>query len=296
MVPLAHTPQGVALLGTHHRPFMSATVSANMTRAELRLRVAERAKFVTQSAQGTVTPSVTQPAADKLDRALADGIRLFMREHAWRFAMQWITLAVGAAGTLGSQVIGSASRYRLPAGVQVVPHPPVFYARAGARSRRLMMEPMGTLIQRELQNLSVGQPCAVAFEYRSLWTDAPGMEPGIEMRLWPAPSEPASVVLQATLSPRLPVDDAQVGGWPAVHDLTIVDAAVVCLFESDRTPDSPHALGARAYYAAKLAKSIERDLMDHQQAVRGSVETSELDAGSPRSSVLNVDGSVLIGN
>jgi hypothetical protein len=134
----------------------------------------------------------------------------------------------------------------------------------------------------------------VAFEYRSLWTDAPGTEPGIEMRLWPAPSEPASVVFQATLSPRLPVDDAQVGGWPAVHDLTIVDAAVVCLFESDRTPDSPHAIGARAYYAAKLAQSVQRDLMDHQQAVRGSVETSELDLGWSRSSVLNVDGSPLL--
>jgi hypothetical protein len=272
------------------------TASANMTRAELRLRVAERAKFVMQSASGTVAAAATQPAADKLDRALADGIRLFMREHAWRFAMQWVALPVGTAGTVGSQVLGSATRYRLPQGVQVIPHPPVWYARAGQRSRRLMMEPMGTLIQREIQNLAAASPCAVAFEYRSLWTDAPGMEPGIEMRIWPAPEGPASVVLQATLSPRLPTDDNQVGGWPAIHDLTIVDAAVVCLFESDRTPDSAHAMGARAYYAAKLAKSIERDLEDHQQAVRGHLENSDLDPEWPRSRVLNLDGSVLIGS
>jgi hypothetical protein len=272
------------------------TASANMTKAELRLRVAERAKFVTQAVDGKVASAATEPARDKLDRALADGIRTFMREHSWRFAMQWITLAVGAAGTVGSQVVGSASRYRLPAGVQVVPHPPVFYAREGERSRKLMMEPMGTLMQREIQNTRATSPCAVAFEYRSLWTDAPGMEPGIEMRIWPAPEGPASVVLQTTLSPRLPTDDNQVGGWPAIHDLTIVDAAVVCLFESDRTPDSAHAMGARGYYAAKLAKSIERDLEDHQQAVRGQIETEDLAPDAPRSRVLNIDGTVLIGN
>lgn len=259
-----------------------------MTFADLKLRVAQRADLLEQDpATGAETPSTQAPDAAKLANAVADGVRKFLRAHPWSFLTQTCVLTMSAAGTGPLNIAQDPARYLLPAWVESLPKGKCMWRgptdEPGAEIALRHIDQVATRLYQD--NRTTGYPQFAGAEWGTL--NSPGVsEPGrFEFMVYPKPDQDYLVRLRLKLGPVPFVADHQVGRWPPVHDLTVVDFAVVELFKHDRDASDPgqaRLIGKAEQNAAdSLAASIERDTEDFMPQDLGTLR-EETDWGNGR--------------
>lgn len=248
-----------------------------ITYAELKKRVASRAMLIQQNATtGKVESLASEPAATRIEEAIADGVREFFRAHSWSWLIQSTTLTLNPDGTGPLNLDSDPARYLLPDFVESLPKGKVLFRSPDASwGGQVKMRHIDDVANRLYRDPSAsGQPVCAAAEYNS--SLAPGISTNgrFEFIVCPKPDLAYPLRLRVKLGPVPFVADHQVGQWPSVHDLTVVAFCVRELFEHDRDPEDQ--MQARAYVAADakvastLATSIERDDEDFRPQELGS--------------------------
>lgn len=246
--------------------------SPSMTLAEMKLEVAARAQLLSPSYQALAT----EPAASQISRAVANGVREFLRAHRWSFLTAHCEFSMDVDGTGPINIAGDSRRYLLPAYVESLPGANVMWkgpsdTRPGARVRQHAFD---EVVQYTfMAPIDKGVPVMCGAEYNPTLRGGMQQNGGIEMRFWPRPFEAYRIGFRARLGYVPFSDDNQVGQWPAVHDLTAVAYMVRELFNSDRDPGDKQqaAVIATANQAAleALATSITRDDEDYRPQEMG---------------------------
>lgn len=247
-------------------------VGDSMTLSEIRQRVAEGADFIRRdAATGKSVPITTQPAADRLDRAIRDGIAEFSRSNSWAFLDAVLQVSVNSTGTAPLSIDGDPSRLLLPPEVRSVPHPTMAWKAsdgsyvAGHAGIRSFSEIVGFQFA---DSYSLGPP--VMFAVQGGISQNVGMfrPHRFEMRIWPKPDREYDLAFACRLALRPPNLDDEIGPWPSVHDLTIVAFAVREAIRADGMAGNAEAMAkAEARVSESLAISIQRDNEDHRSAV-----------------------------
>lgn len=262
--------------------------TASMTRKQLVKQVALRALLIEQE-NGVKVARTDEPAATQLLEALDIGAREFMRAHDWSFLTETVTLTLGTADALTPQNINNdPRRYRLPAYVESLPKERCDFM--GPDSTQgggpVAIRPFDFVAGMAFRDpTAVGHPVCVAAEFRSSLGRGLGENGGMELRVWPKPDQAYTLEFRARVGYVALVDDNQVGQWPAVHDLTVIDYAVAALFDMDKDKGDPEQgrayTAAVAKAAASLALSIERDNEDYRpQELGGAFEADAMPAAN----------------
>lgn len=252
--------------------------TTSMTYAELKQRVAARAALIEQDADtGREVADTTQPAQGRLEEAVADGIREFMRANSWSFSTFPCSVVMSTDGTGAMNLAGDANRYRLPDYVQSLPRPRCIWRSAdntmGGRVKIRPIDDVAEMIARD--PLATGIPEYIGVEFNPMLSPEMTRPGGFELMVFPKPDQAHTLRFRAKLGTVPFVDENQVGRWPAVHDLTIVAFAVHELFKRDRDADDPGQ--SRTIAKAEkdrneaLAVSIERDNEDFRPQELGSM-------------------------
>lgn len=241
-----------------------------MTYADLKQRVAERAVLIKHDATLGITPLTSQPAAGKIDRAIVDGCREFVRAHNWAWLRARCEVTMDPAGTGPININSDPTRYLLPLYVESLPDAGIMWKgpddRPGGSVRSTHMDDVAELAY--IDPSSTGSPCKVAAEYSPFLGGGLQSSGGIEMRVWPKPDRAYTIGFRARLGFVPFISDHQVGQWPPVHDLTVVAYSVLELFKADRDAgDKAQAMNiqkAEMIASDSLAKSITRDNEDYR--------------------------------
>lgn len=266
----------------------------NMTYAQLKLRVAERAELIEQDATtGKLVARSAEPDADRIARAIEDGVRTFHAAADWVWAQQIIEVSIDETGTIAGAIDGDASRYALPSFVESVAVADAWFTDGQYGG------PVDILSFSELTRMSycypteTGEPRYIGAQFGHALNAGLAGSGGMELRVFPKPNRSYRVAFDARLGPVPFIDDMQTGTWPAVHDLTVAAAAVHELFKADRGAGDPAVIRAAAEFAAELQKSIDRDLKDFLPPTTGGMR--EAIGGARRVRLTNVpDGTVII--
>lgn len=271
-----------------------------MNKADLRLRVAERAVLIEQDAAGKIIARTGEPDADRLDRALHDGIAEFMRSYDWSFTdSQLIELTLSPDGTSPLCINSDPCRYRLPLCVESFPkgRPAWRLASQGTGGSNLDLMPAAHIAYLNYTNPNdTGRPRMLAGE----WIPGNGADRtnSLALRVYPKPDQAYSVMFEARIGQPPLVSDDSLPIWPAVHDLTVVEFAALALLRTDFDASDPASV--RKVQIAKdasleaLAKSIRRDQSDFLPAsAPGISDLSASPIGVPVRLIDKVSGTVL---
>lgn len=247
-------------------------VGDSMTLSEIRQRVAEGADFIRRDAStGKSVPITTQPAADRLDRAIKDGIREFARANSWAFLDAVLQVSINSTGTAPLSFPGDPYRLLLPLEVRSVPNPTMAWKAsdgsylAGHAGTRSFSEVVGFQFA---DAISIGPPQMFAVQGGISQNQGMFRPHRFEMRVWPKPDREYDLAFSCRLALRPPNLDDEVGPWPSVHDLTIVAFAIREALRADGASGNAEALAkAEARVSEALEISIQRDNEDHRSAV-----------------------------
>lgn len=262
--------------------------ASSLTFGDLKKLVAERAMLIEQDTDtGIDEAMVTQPAADKIERALRDGVTEFYRSHDWAWCTRWIQFTLKADGMGAWNIDSDPSRYLLPDWVESLPGnygPVLFKGPASEPGGELNVRAFDDVTSRQFRDpTSEGNPMVVGAEYSHDLRAGMTQRGGVEVRFWPIPDDDYIVGCRARIGPVPFVKDDQRGQWPAVHDLTVADFAVVELFKHDQDPGDPDngrlVAKAEERKALSMAISIERDNKDYRPQELGSLSERDWPVG-----------------
>lgn len=258
--------------------------TTSMTRKELIKRVALRAELTKQES-GVKVARTDEPSATLLEEALDDGVREFWRSHNWSFALLTLALTLNPDGTGALNIDSDPRRYLLPAWVESLPKGNLYWKGPDG-------EPGGKVAKRHMDQVAgrayaapeaTGAPVMLAGQWNPQLAAGVSESGRFELMVDPAPDLAYRVRVPVRVGPIPFVADHQVGVWPSVHDLTVVDFAVEALFSHDK--DMGEQDQARAYAAAaaraqrSLARSIERDDEDFRPDELGAAGEDNWPAG-----------------
>lgn len=242
------------------------TPGFSMTYADLKLRVAERAVLIKQDASTNKTVALTsQPAADRIERAIRDGVEEFYRATDWSFLLTFLEFVLDAEGDTPANIAGSNTRYILPSFIESLPKPGMMvkYEESTTPGGHVTLRMFQELVERAyLEPNTTGFPEAVAVQFNPMLNPQADSRGGLEMRVWPQPDQAYTLGFLAKVGPVPFLSDSQRGRWPAVHDLTVVAFAVRELFRHDRESDNATRDRAETEVSRTLGISITRDNED----------------------------------
>lgn len=245
---------------------------ASMSRADLKLAIAQRAQRIIQDSDGKEVADPTNPTDDRLNTALRNGVRDFWHAHDWSFNTQFVQLTLQSDGTGPINIEGDPCRYLMPENILSVPRSSVLFKgpEATTGGGRAAVRHFDEVMNRTfLDPNSVGVPQMVGVEWNQ--TNRPGMRGRgqFSLAVWPKPDRNYTIGFRARVTFVPLVEDTQYGNWPAVHDRTVVAFAVRDLFQSDRNPDSPWVSAADKDAGEMLAMSIRVDDEDYRPQTLG---------------------------
>lgn len=240
-----------------------------MTIKDLMLRVAERGSLIQQSSAGTREAQTNADSADRLLRAVQDGIDEFCDARFWNWMRQRVKVTLSTDGTGPACIDGSTTRYLLPAGVANVPDT-VNVLYADADSGRTGFAPVTDVMSVEMMlaqsSTQTGKPHRVAFAPIAINSDTPSMprnsdgRGSIELTVFPAPDKNYVLTFECHMRPAKITDIEHPGYWPAAHDHTIIAYATLALLRSgDRPADSQALLNAQTEVQRRYLLSMEMD-------------------------------------
>lgn len=239
--------------------------SANsLTYGELKLRVASRAGLVKQDATtGKMVAHTTEPAATRLEMAVRDAASEFMVSHDWSFATVTLAITLKPDGDGALNINGDPSRYLLPQAVACLADGICYYYGPDDNTgdQVAVRHPQEVGLRYAQNPDHTGLPEVVSAEFNPLLRSSIGQEGGVELRVFPEPDLEYELEFRCRIGHPLFITDDQRGFWPAVHDLTIVDLALVHLFLSDRS-------------AADAGQ--EREIRKAEERAAASLERSKL--------------------
>lgn len=252
--------------------------SATMTRADIKKRVALRARKIVQDADsGKIIADTTEPANTQLDDAVRDGVEDFWNFRQWAFASQIVQFDLNADGAGPLNIDSDPSRYLLPDLVRSVPIGGKVLVRGPGDSCgwSIPVRHMDQVIARQFLEAGTSgmiQMCAVEF----ISAVRPGLSErgGFECRFWPAPGDTYTVAMRMMVGAVPLVNDSQRGNWPGAHDKAIVACSVRALFRHDQPADSAARRTAEAEAVQALAESTQYDDENCRPQVLGSIEES----------------------
>lgn len=237
--------------------------SSSMTKADIRKRVALRAKKIAQdTSSGQIIADDTEPGATMLDDAIRDGVEEFWDDHQWSFSSRIIQFSMDAAGTGPLNIDSDPSRYILPDDVRSAPVDNVAYIRSpdSTTGWEIGVRHMDQVVEKQFMSSGTSglvEVCAVEFNPNV----RPGMDQrgGFELRVWPTPGDDYEIAFRAMVAAVPLVEDGQRGNWPAAHDKTVVACAVRCLMRHDQAPGSDARKQAELDAIEALEKSKQYD-------------------------------------
>lgn len=242
--------------------------ASTTTIADLKLALSERVHIEQSGSDGARVVPTSVDAADRLTRALQEGINEFCDERLWGWMRRTVSIELSTDGTAGHCIDGSNVRYAMPPGMYAIPdetHFPAYAPSGGVAGIARLVDQMTIERARAASPDATGCPTMVAFgqSYRINATpSAPTATDGrplLQMQVFPQPSQAYTLVFECFQRPAKITDDKQVGPWPAVHDQTILAYAVLAFERTARTADSPALQEAKNEAARRLAISVMQD-------------------------------------
>ncbi len=250
------------------------SLTRGLNKAGLLLRIAERAVLIQQGSDGKAAPLDSQPDADRLNRALHDGIDEFFNSHPWSWADRTLEVTLSPDGT-GALCVGkSPCQYALPTWMRSVPKgkPAWQYAAGSGGAEDIQIMP-AAYVRRQvfLFPETTGSPVFIGTEWAS---QDSGDRGGMILHVYPKPDQAYRLLFEARVTQPPLMSDEQYPIWPAEHDLTVVEFGAVALLQSDLDFTDPTSVRklqtATALKAAALARSIETDAREYAQTTRPS--------------------------
>jgi len=242
--------------------------ASTMTIAELKLALSERVQLIASASSGARTVPTDVDAADRLTRAVQQGINEFCDERLWGWMRRTVSVVLSTDGTAGACIDGSNVRYAMPPGMSAIPDEtrfPVYAPTGGVSGLARLVDQMTIERARATSPDATGCPSMVAFgqAYRiSATPSAPTATDGrplLQMQVFPQPAQAYTLVFECFQRPAKITDDNQVGPWPAVHDQTVLAYAVLAFERTARTADSPALQEAKNEAARRLGISVMQD-------------------------------------
>lgn len=273
--------------------------TTSMTIGRMKDRVAARARLMVTDAGGTWKAPTDALGAARMQSAIEDGFAEFCDAYAWSWMKRRVKLTLSPDGSLGTCIDGSAWRYSLPAGIQSrtdtltasVSYPG--YRGGSVRITDLMgVEEMHAAYP----DVSPAFPQVIGIGPGAVYADAPSSpvnadgRPAYELALFPPPDMAYVLTFEAQVRPRLSSNDADVGVWPAIHDMTVIACAVRALVREDRKAGSPEMAQAQAFVDERMGISIARD-NDMAPVIREP--DAQISPIAPKPVLLASDGSTL---
>ena len=242
--------------------------SSTTTIADLKLALSERVHIEQSGSDGARVVPTSVDAADRLTRAIQEGINEFCDERLWGWMRRTVSVVLSTDGTAGNCIDASNVRYAMPPGMAAIPDEtrfPLYAPTGGVAGIARLVDQMTIERHRAASPDGVGTPTMVAFgqSYRMSTTpSAPTATDGrplMQMQVFPQPSQAYTIVFECFQRPAKITDDKQVGPWPAVHDQTILAFAVLAFERTARTADSAALQEAKNEAARRLSISVMQD-------------------------------------
>lgn len=241
---------------------------SGLTISQMKLRIAERASILAEVG-GLRTVPVDVGNADRIARALQDGIDELCDRRLWSWMRATLEIALSSDGTSADCVGGSPVRYKMPDGVSTVPHiteipvleDGVNYGHGAALISTVQMERM-----RANDQTSVGTPRFASFGQGTV-ISATGStplgadnRPIMQMQVWPKPDKTYTLRFPVYRRPSNIVADDGPIPWPSSHDHTVIAFATLALLRVDRPADSAALVNAQTEAERRYAISERIDM------------------------------------